>query len=903
MGMDQRTPKLMAFDPRNLPVRSVDYWRNIENGPSQQRITASFFDVAGRLVKQWDPRLWRLQQDDPSVPANLTTVYSLSAAALRTDSVDAGLQIDLPGIASESLRAWDGRGTQREVVYDDLLRPLAVLEQGVGQPRRCVERLKYGYPGQGNRDHNQYGQLIRHDDPAGSVLLESFALTAQNLVQNRRFILDAVAPDWPEPEADREALLEPGEGALSTWSLGPLGDVLEQTDARGNRQKRNLTLEGRLRESHLRLNDQDVWQPLVRDIRYNADGQIVQETAGNGVQTLLEYSPDDGRLMERHARRADQVLQDLFYTYDPMGNVLSIEDQALPVRYFANQRVEPVSRFSYDSLYQVTEASGWEAGAANQGPASIGRTDPTAVSNYQQTYHYDESGNLLELTHVGAQNHGRQMKAARYSNRCLPYRNGVPPTEEEIDAAFDARGNWLELEPGRSLAWDLRNQLGSVTPIARMSRLDDREAYVYDGNGQRVRKLRALQAASRTLAAEVRYLPGLELRADSSTRESLQVITAQGGLNSVRVLHWESPPPSGANDLYRYSFTDHLGSTSLELAQDGRIISREHFYPFGETAYLAGAEVSYKTARYSGQEQDATGLYYYGFRYYAPWLQRWVNPDPAGTVDGLNLYRMVRNNPLTFFDEQGQEPQSTTSLTTAVAIYEAYRQGYSDTDRQLPFKMMAEITGDKLKFKTNKAPDAMLAKVQAKRFTLRHYTVGGGKGEAPSFMEIASNFSLVHKKLKTLGGKGGNTNEKDWTKAGNSAFTFFLLAVDGEVNERKFLQSMTHYAEYDLNDDKALEAALGADYARVEFFASPDVLDPKHSSNLETVPMVKGRLKDLKALLLGNSGISSVQIGRMDSRALLDNIDRAFGGSLEIKIPGSIKVNMWHKKGLGRMAA
>ena len=60
--------------------------------------------------------------------------------------------------------------------------------------------------------------------------------------------------------------------------------------------------------------------------------------------------------------------------------------------------------------------------------------------------------------------------------------------------------------------------------------------------------------------------------------------------------------------------------------------------------------------------------------------------------------------------------------------------------------------------------------------------------------------------------------------------------------------------------------------------------------------MVKGGLKDLKALLLGNSGISPVQVGRMDSRSLLNRIDGAFGGSLEIKIPGTIKVKTWNKK-------
>jgi insecticidal toxin complex protein TccC len=51
-----------------------------------------------------------------------------------------------------------------------------------------------------------------------------------------------------------------------------------------------------------------------------------------------------------------------------------------------------------------------------------------------------------------------------------------------------------------------------------------------------------------------------------------------------------------------------------------------------------------------------SGLYDYGQRYYAPWLQRWINPDPVGTVDGLNLFRFVRNSPLRFIDPAGSAP-------------------------------------------------------------------------------------------------------------------------------------------------------------------------------------------------------------------------------------------------------
>ncbi|WP_434675902.1 RHS repeat domain-containing protein [Pseudomonas sp. D3-10] len=664
MGMDYRTPTLIAVDSRSLPVRSIGYCRSRADSPAQRRINRSLFDVAGHTLKQWDPRLWALQETGESTPANLSAVYSLSGTTLQADSVDAGRQTDLSGLAGEVLLGWDSRGTQRDLLHDELLRPVAVFEQGSGQPRRCTERLTYGSPGQGDQDHNQYGQLIRHDDTAGTLSLASFALTGHNLLQERRFILDAALPDWPEAEGDREHLLEPGDGAVSTWRVGPLGDVLERVDARGNRQRQGLTLDGRLSGSQLLLEGQDDWQALVSDIRYDAQGQIEQETAGNGVLTSLTYDPEDGRLSERQAMRADHVLQHLRYDYDPVGNVLGIEDQILPIRYFANQRIDPISRFTYDSLYQLIEATGWEAGTVNQGPDSVGRNDPAAVSNYRQAYRYDEAGNLLELTHVGAQSHGREIKAARHSNRCLPYRNGVPPTEDEIAAAFDAQGNCLELDAGRFLAWDLRNQLRSVTPIERDSGLNDSEAYVYDGGGQRARKLRTLQTGTRTLAAEVRYLPGLELRADSGTGEALQVIVAQGGLSEVRVLHWESTPPTGENDAYRFSVADHLGSVGLEVALDGRIISREHFYPFGETAYSAGEnaiEVGYKTVRYSGKERDATGLYYYGFRYYVPWLQRWVNPDPAGAVDGLNLYAMVGNNPLTFVDTDGRIKEEAAS--------------------------------------------------------------------------------------------------------------------------------------------------------------------------------------------------------------------------------------------------
>ncbi|MPQ71801.1 MULTISPECIES: RHS repeat-associated core domain-containing protein [unclassified Pseudomonas] len=661
-GIHTHTPTLSVIDPRGLAVRVVAYCRSVETEEPEERINRSAYDAMGRLIEQWDPRLWSLSAEDAATPANLTNAYSLSGKVLGSTSVDAGKRVNLFGDGDQLVQTWDSRGSERWVEYDDLLRPLAIFEQGEGDVARCTERHGYADAGADFAAHNQCGQLIRHDDPAGTLTVDDYALTGGVLEQTQRFLSALESPDWPQGLPERDVLLEPMEqAATSATYFNPLGDVLEQIDAKGNRQLFDYTVDGQLLASHLQLSGQVTPQTLVSAIAYSAYVQVEQETAGNGVVSTLTYRPEDGRLIRLQARHGTEAaLQDLHYEYDPVGNVLSIEDAALPIRYFANQRVEPVKRYDYDSLYQLIEATGWEAGAASRGPGFNRFDDPGAVANYHQTYRYDAGGNLLELVHVGPQNHSRKLTAARYSNRCLLEQNGRPPTEEEIAAAFDGNGNLLDLQPGQAMSWDLRNQLCEVRPVERENADDDLELYLYDGDGMRQRKVRTTQTNARSLISEVRYLPGLEIRTHEGTGEVLQVICVQAGRSAMQVLHWETAPPSGiANNQYRYNLTDHLGSSSLELDSEAQVISQETYHPFGSTAWFAGrseVEASYKTVRYSGKEQDTTGLYYYGFRYYAPWLQRWINPDPAGTLDGPNVYRMVSNSPLTFKDEQGYEP-------------------------------------------------------------------------------------------------------------------------------------------------------------------------------------------------------------------------------------------------------
>ena len=84
--------------------------------------------------------------------------------------------------------------------------------------------------------------------------------------------------------------------------------------------------------------------------------------------------------------------------------------------------------------------------------------------------------------------------------------------------------------------------------------------------------------------------------------------------------------------ISRYQYDNHLGSAGLELDENADIISYEEYHPFGTTSYRSGkteTETSQKRYKYVGKERDEeTGLYYYGARYYAAWLCRFVSVDP-----------------------------------------------------------------------------------------------------------------------------------------------------------------------------------------------------------------------------------------------------------------------------------
>ncbi|WP_118985531.1 RHS repeat protein [Photorhabdus sp. CRCIA-P01] len=664
------TPTVSVHDNRGLAIRNISFHRATADANIDTRITRHQYNAGGYLNQSIDPRLYDIRQTNNTVQPNFIWQHNLTSDILRTESIDAGRTITLNDIEGRPILIVNATGVRQNHRYEDNTLPgrlLAITEQ-VQAEEKTIERLIWAGNTPQEKDHNLAGQCVRHYDTAGLTQLNSLSLTGAVLSQSKQLLVDDQNADWSGDDQSLWQQKLSSDVYTTQNKTDATGALLIQTDAKGNIQRLAYDVAGQLKGCWLTLKGQ-AEQVIIKSLTYSAAGQKLREEHGNGVITEYNYEPETQRLIGITTRRPSdaKVLQDLRYQYDPVGNVISIHNDAEATRFWRNQKIVPENTYTYDSLYQLISATGREMANIGQQsqsfPSPALSTDNNTYTNYTRSYSYDRGGNLMKIQHSSPatqNNHTTEITVSNRSNRAVLSTLSEDPTQ--VDALFDAGGHQTSLLSGQALIWTPRGELKQVNSAA------GNEWYRYDSNGIRQLKVNEQQTQNIEPQQRVIYLPGLELRTtqrDTTTTEYLQVITlGKAGRAQVRVLHWENGKPEDINNnQLRYSYDNLIGSSQLELDSEGQIISEEEYYPFGGTALWAArnqTEASYKTIRYSGKERDATGLYYYGYRYYQPWAGRWLSADPAGTIDGLNLYRMVRNNPVTQFDVQGLSPANRT---------------------------------------------------------------------------------------------------------------------------------------------------------------------------------------------------------------------------------------------------
>ncbi|HEK1720210.1 TPA: RHS repeat protein [Proteus mirabilis] len=659
-----RTPAVVVYDNRRLAVREIEYCRHPDSiNQTDERITRHHYHARGYLAHSIDARLYEAQHSDPTIQPNFQQILSLGGAFSFSQYVDKGNNVNISDIENRISLNINAMKLVTEYQYTkpELVSQLiAIIEHTANSHPVLKEHFIWGMADSKNIANNAVGKCIRHEDLAGRTEYDGYTLTGKNINELRIVTANAVKMN--------ENSLNTQELSFKTSNFyDATGNLLRQIDASNHQREWDYDRAGFLKQSRVILHGTNKFF-VIKAISYSAAGQKLRVEQGNGLVTTYEYETETQRLLHVKTQRPQghalgvRVIQDLRYEYDPVGNVICLKNDAEATRYWRNQKVVPESRYVYDSLYQLVSATGREL--TNQHtPASIQSQtittlvkDAQSYTNYTRLYTYDRSGNLIKIRH-----HSLLAQQSFTQNICVSLRSNRALLENQhtvignIDEHFDAMGNQQQLSTEAILEWDHRGTLAQVK-----SNNGNVERYIYANQSQRLMKQQVRHLSGHYITSETYYLPNMEIW---QSKRGAQVIEQREVLilmDNVRALLWKTGLPHGIkNNQLRYSYNDGMGNSGLETDGQGQLVSYEEYYPYGGTAIWSSEnalEANYKTIRYSGKERDSTGLYYYGYRYYQPWVGRWLSADPAGTVDGLNLYRMVRNNPVTLRDPDGRMP-------------------------------------------------------------------------------------------------------------------------------------------------------------------------------------------------------------------------------------------------------
>lgn len=114
---------------------------------------------------------------------------------------------------------------------------------------------------------------------------------------------------------------------------------------------------------------------------------------------------------------------------------------------------------------------------------------------------------------------------------------------------------------------------------------------------------------------------------------------------------------SGRFTNHLYYHADGNGNITYLVKSNQTLAVSYQYDPYGNLVAYSGVFAMTNTYRFSSKEfMLNSGLYYYGYRFYVPNLQRWLNRDPIMENGGINLYGFVGNDSESRADVLGLGP-------------------------------------------------------------------------------------------------------------------------------------------------------------------------------------------------------------------------------------------------------
>jgi RHS repeat-associated protein len=223
-----------------------------------------------------------------------------------------------------------------------------------------------------------------------------------------------------------------------------------------------------------------------------------------------------------------------------------------------------------------------------------------------------------------------------------------------VNLNSDGNGN-LTNDGTRAFGFDCENQLTNVTLIGQW-----RSDFVYDGlNRRRIARDFVWQGGAWVLTNEAHYIYDARLLIQERNTNNTPLVTYTRGLDFSGSLQ----QAGGIGGLL--ARTDGSGSTfyhadavgNITTLMDGseNIVARYLYNPYGKLIGKWGTLADANVMRFSSKP-GYRDIYDFGYRWYVPDVDRFLNEDPIQEWGGLNLYSYAYNAPADQIDPFGLMP-------------------------------------------------------------------------------------------------------------------------------------------------------------------------------------------------------------------------------------------------------
>ena len=412
---------------------------------------------------------------------------------------------------------------------------------------------------------------------------------------------------------------------------------------------------------------------------YTLDHKVSSIVFSNGMKTVKTYD-SVGRL--------DKVLH-----MNPGGTALWSETSRYDQRDRRTARIHHDGKadlFSYDPAGQVTAAAYGQSALILPQDPKADTVQPPAVTRWDQTFAYDAAGNRSHFTEapVGSAEPDaiRQWNyQANAANQYTAVKETTSTEPSTIEPRYDPNGNLLT-DDRNTYTWDADIHLLSVTtkpsevrapgsgqletliqkPVTsefrydplhrRVARLEPDGTlthFVHDGWNVIAEYATPLNHKSQIVNHK---LPSARHTWGHDISGKPQGAGGIGGL--LASVHFQPSSTTVSNSKPSQTFClnyDSNGNVVLLTDLKGQESARYSYDAFGQTLLANGAMAQKNRYRFSTKPVEiASGLCFYGFRYYSPELGRWPSRDPIEESGGVNLYGMVENRALNNIDILGQ---------------------------------------------------------------------------------------------------------------------------------------------------------------------------------------------------------------------------------------------------------